>query len=255
MCFDLDSHPPIPPLAGAAIDGRRIQLQAADGTDFAAYEARPTAPAGAGMIILPDVRGLYRFYEELALRFAEAGIAALAIDYFGRTAGTGARGEDFDYRNHVDQTQWPSLQLDIKAARDQMAGWGEVRAVFSVGFCFGGRLSFLLASESELKMSGVVGFYGWPVGESRGVPAPIDRADDNLAPILGLFGGADQGVTPEIVEQYRAALDGAGADSEIVSYPGAPHSFFDRKAADFAEASADSWRRTLDFVSHHTPAA
>jgi len=255
MCFDLDSHPPIPPLAGAAIDGRRIQLQAADGTDFDAFEARPTAPTGAGMIILPDVRGLYTFYEELALRFAEAGIAALAIDYFGRTAGTGARGEDFDYRPHVDQTRWPSLQLDIKAARDQMASWGEVRAVFSVGFCFGGRLSFLLASESELKMSGVVGFYGWPVGESRGVPAPIDRADDNLAPILGLFGGADQGVTPDIVEQYRVALDAAGADSEIVSYPGAPHSFFDRKAADFADASADSWRRTLDFVKHHTPAA
>jgi carboxymethylenebutenolidase len=255
MCFDLDSHPPIPPLAGAAIDGRRIQLQAADGTDFAAFEARPTAPNGAGMIILPDVRGLYPFYEELALRFAEAGVAALAIDYFGRTAGLGARGDEFDYHTHVGQTQWPTLQLDIKAARDQVAGWGEVRAVFSVGFCFGGRLSFLLASESELKMSGVVGFYGWPVGESRGVPAPIDRADDNLAPILGLFGGADQGVTPDIVEQYRAALDGAGADNEIVIYPGAPHSFFDRKAAEFADASTDSWRRVLDFVSHHTPAA
>jgi carboxymethylenebutenolidase len=255
MCFDLDSHPPIPPLAGAAIDGRRIQLQAADGTDFAAFEARPTAPNGAGMIILPDVRGLYPFYEELALRFAEAGVAALAIDYFGRTAGLGARGDEFDYHTHFGQTQWPTLQLDIKAARDQVAGWGEVRAVFSVGFCFGGRLSFLLASESELKMSGVVGFYGWPVGESRGVPAPIDRADDNLAPILGLFGGADQGVTPDIVEQYRAALDGAGADNEIVIYPGAPHSFFDRKAAEFADASTDSWRRVLDFVSHHTPAA
>lgn len=255
MCFDLDSHPPIPPLAGAAIDGRRIQLQAADDIDFAAFEARPTAPSGAGMIILPDVRGLYPFYEELALRFAEAGVAAIAIDYFGRTAGLGQRGDDFDYRTHVDQTRWPSLLLDIQAARDQMAGWGEVRAVFSVGFCFGGRLSFLCASEPQLQMSGVVGFYGWPVGESRGIPAPIDRADDNLAPILGLFGGADQGITPDIVDTYRTALDEAGADNEIVVYPGAPHSFFDRKAAEFGDASSDAWARVLDFVRHHTPAA
>ncbi len=255
MCFDLDSHPPIPPLVGAAIDGRRIQLQAADDTDFAAFEARPTAPSGAGMLILPDVRGLYPFYEELALRFAEAGVAAVAIDYFGRTAGLGARGEDFDYGTHVDQTRWPTLLLDIQAARDQMAGWGAVRAVFSVGFCFGGRLSFLCASEARLQMSGVVGFYGWPIGESRGMPAPIDRADDNLAPILGLFGGADQGITPDIVDKYRAALDEAGADNQIVSYPGAPHSFFDRKSAEFADASADAWRRVLDFVYDHTPAA
>ncbi len=255
MCFDLDSHPPIPPLAGAAIDGRRIQLQAADGTAFAAFEARPTAPTGAGMLVLPDVRGLYPFYEELALRFAEAGIAALAIDYFGRTAGLGERGDEFDYRTHVEQTQWPALLLDIAAARDQLGAWSEVRAVFSIGFCFGGKLSFLLASEPQLSMSGVTGFYGWPVGESRGVPAPIDRAGSNKAPILGLFGGADQGITPDVVDQYRAALEHAGAEHEIVSYPGAPHSFFDRKSDEFSDASADAWRRVLEFVGRHTPAA
>lgn len=252
MCFDLDSHPPIEPLAGAAIDGRRITLQAVDGTDFAAFEARPTAPTGAGVIILPDVRGLYRFYEELALRFAEVGVAALAVDYFGRSAGLAERGDDFNHQDHVNKTTWPTLLEDIQAARDQIGAWSEVRSVFSIGFCFGGRLSLLLASEGELNMAGVVGFYGWPVGESRGTPAPIDRADLNGAPILALFGGADPGIAQKVVKDYETALVGAGAKHEVVIYRGAPHSFFDRKAADFQSDSDDAWRRTLDFIAANT---
>ena len=98
MCFDTDSAPPIPVLGGAAVSHEDLVLTAADGTDFAAFLATPDAPAAAGVVILPDVRGLYRFYEELALRFAERGYAALAIDYFGRTAGAAKRDDDFAVR-------------------------------------------------------------------------------------------------------------------------------------------------------------
>ena len=91
MCFDADSQPPIAPIAGAAVDGTLVTLTAADGNTFSAFHAVPATPGRARMLILPDVRGLFRYYEELALRFAEAGIEALAIDYFGRTAGLGAR--------------------------------------------------------------------------------------------------------------------------------------------------------------------
>jgi carboxymethylenebutenolidase len=255
MCFDLDSHPPIPPIAGAAVDGKRITLHSADGTDFAAFAAQPAQPNGAGMLILPDVRGLFTFYEELALRFAEAGVAALTIDYFGRTAGTGKRPEGFDHNPHIGQVTWKGLRGDIFAARRELGGWPGVRGVFSVGFCFGGRLSLLLASEEELAMAGVVGFYGWPVGERGAAPAPIDRVAANGAPILALFGGADQGIPAEVVASYRAALNGAGAINEVITYPDAPHSFFDRKAAEFADDSADAWKRVLAFVHANTPAA
>ena len=67
-------------------------------------------------MILPDVRGLYRFYEELALRFAERGHAAIAIDYFGRTAGVAKRDDDFDYMPHVEQTTVAGIQADVAAA-------------------------------------------------------------------------------------------------------------------------------------------
>jgi carboxymethylenebutenolidase len=95
MCFDLDSRPPIAPIAGGALDSTELVLEADDGNRVRAFRARATTASGAGIVILPDVRGLHPYYEELALRFAEAGVDALAIDYFGRTAGTTARGDVF----------------------------------------------------------------------------------------------------------------------------------------------------------------
>ena len=80
MCFDRDSSPPVQVVRGAAVTHDRLTLEAADGNRFAAFEATPDEPSGAGVVVLPDVRGLYRFYEELALRFAERGIAAVAIE-------------------------------------------------------------------------------------------------------------------------------------------------------------------------------
>src|SRR6187397_2121489 len=100
MCFDSDSLPPIPVLSGGALTHEDLVLEAGDGAHFAAFAALPDEPSGAGVVILPDVRGLYRFYEELALRFAERGYAAIAIDYFGLTAGVGKRAEDFAYVDH-----------------------------------------------------------------------------------------------------------------------------------------------------------
>ena len=105
MCYDHDSHPPIDPISGAALDSAGITLTGEDGAKFQAYLARPAQPTGAGMVILPDVRGLHPFFEELALRYAEHGVTALAIDYFGRTAETDDRGPDFDYMPHVGRAR------------------------------------------------------------------------------------------------------------------------------------------------------
>ena len=116
MCYDDDARPPLPPIRGAAADARELTLAAVDGVEVAAYAARAAGEGGPGMIILPDVRGLHPFFEELALRFAEAGVHAIAIDYFSRTAGTGRRPEGFDYEEHVQQTRYPSLTADVKAA-------------------------------------------------------------------------------------------------------------------------------------------
>src|SRR4051794_18005090 len=142
MCFDTDSSPPIPVIAGAAVSHDDVVLRAADGTELAAFVATPDGDARAGVVILPDVRGLYRFYEELALRFAERGYAAVAIDYFGRTAGVGKRDDDFEYMPHVEQTTPEGIAADVRAAVEHLRGLG-ARSIFTVGFCMGGRQSWL----------------------------------------------------------------------------------------------------------------
>lgn len=253
MCFDAESHPPIEPIAGAAVDGRFVTVETAEGERFAAYRADASRPTGAGILVLPDVRGLYPYYEELALRLAEAGVDAIAVDYFGRTAGIDRRDATFEYMPHVARTTWTGLQADARAAVALLRAERPVRAVFSVGFCLGGRISFLLSTLPDLDLAGVIGFYGWPVGPSRNdTPAPIDEVADVRAPVLGIFGGADPGIPADAVEDFGRALGEAGVEHRIVAYEGAPHSFFDRKQEEFADASAAAWGEVLAFVRSHS---
>jgi carboxymethylenebutenolidase len=252
MCHDDDSAPPIPRIAGAAVSHDDLALEAADGNRFAAFTATPELPSRTGVVVLPDVRGLHRFYEELALRFAERGIQAIAIDYFGRTAGVGKRGDDFDYMEHVRQGTREGMRADIAAAVAHLRAT-RVESVFTVGFCLGGRFSWLAAADGH-GLAGAIGFYGRPGLTSDGLPGAQQRATELEAPILALMGGADQGLPKSDVDAFETALTEAGVEHEVVTYPGAPHSFFDRKQEEFADASADAWRRVLDFIARHSAA-
>lgn len=248
MCFDHDSRPPIPAIEGAALDAKEIELLAADGNRFAAYTARAAEPTGAGIVILPDVRGLHGYYRDLALRFAERGVDAIAIDYFGRTAGIGDRGPAFEYREHVQQTTFAGLEADTTAAAAHLRATAGTTSLFTIGFCFGGRLAFLSAGFG-LDLAGVIGFYGWPAGQHyNGSPAPTDVAGTFTSPVLGIFGGADEGIGPEPVAAFEAALAAAGVDHRVITYAGAPHSFFDRKQTEFEEASTAAWDEVLAFT-------
>jgi carboxymethylenebutenolidase len=248
MCFDTDSAPPIPVIAGAAVSHEHLELSAADGNRFSAFLAVPDEAADVGVVIYPDVRGLYRFYEELALRFAERGQAAIAFDYFGRSAGTGTRDDDFDFMPHVEQTTDDGVQADARAAVERLRDAGAT-SIFSVGFCFGGRASWI-AAASGLGLGGAVGFYGSPTRE-RGGPSAVAVADRMTCPILALQAGDDAHITAEDNAAFDAALTAAGVEHEVVVYDGAPHSFFDRKQAEFADASDDAWRRTQGFIAQH----
>ncbi len=248
MCFDSDSLPPIPVISGAAVSHDDLVLQAADGNRFAAFSASPEVPGAVGVVILPDVRGLYRFYEELALRFAERGYPAIAFDYFGRTAGVEKRGDDFEYMPHVQETTPEGVQADVAAAVAELRANG-VASIVTVGFCFGGRNSWL-AAAAGLELAGAIGFYGMP-GERNGVPGPTERADELAAPILALQAGADEHILPEHNAAFDEALTRAGVEHDVVVYDGAPHSFFDRKQEQFADASDDAWNRVLAFVERY----
>ena len=245
MCYGDDSRPPLPPVGGAAADQGDLTLDSSDGTRFMAYYARASKPTGAGMIVLPDVRGLHQFFKELAQRFAEAGIDAVAIDYFARTAESDDRSDAFDYMPQVQKTTPENIGADVGAAMAYLrsADGGAVQSLFTVGFCFGGSNSWNQSAFHQ-DLSGCIGFYGRPV---RSEPY-ISKLK---APLLILIAGADQATTPEQNKEFLEKLEAAQVPHEAHVYEGAPHSFFDRSYAQWKDACDDAWRRMLDFVQKH----
>jgi carboxymethylenebutenolidase len=257
MCFEFDSRPPeLPadlvclPIAGGAA-AEQLTLTSADGTEFSAALAEAPEGSEPGVAIIPDVRGLYPFYVELAERFAEAGHHAIAFDYYGRTAGLGPRDDKFEFMPHREQVNRHHERAleDLATASAALRDRTGVSKVVTVGFCFGGSLSFVAAASPDLDLAGVVGFYGVLDRERFDGRGVLTQAAEIRHPVLGLFGGADEAIPEERIDDFEAQLSAAGVEHEIHVYPGAPHSFFDRKQKEFAEESEDAWRRMLGFLS------
>ena len=244
MCFDTDALPPDPARTGMLETSERTTLAADDGNRSAATIARTREPASAGIAIIPDVRGLHRYYERLSEHLADAGVHAVAVDPYGRTAGAEHREDGFDPGPHRAATTVEGFRTDVRAAAEALRGMGAT-AVVSMGFCLGGRASLMQASQESV--DGVIAFYGSPAGDP---PSPLDEAHEGLVrvPVLGLYGGADRGILQENLDAYDQALEEAGIEHRITVYPGAPHSFFDRTMTVHAEACRDAWARVLGFV-------
>jgi carboxymethylenebutenolidase len=211
-----------------------------------AHFARAATPTGAGMVVMPDVRGLHAFYKELAQRFAEAGIDAVAIDYFGRTAGMGDRSEAFEYMPHVEKTTPEGISADVAAAVAYLKSrdGGAVKSVFTVGFCFGGSSSWNQSAMGH-GLNGCIGFYGRP---QRTLPFVAKMK----APLLLLIAGADAATPLEAFHDFDKKLTEAKVPHEMHIYEGAPHSFFDRRFAEWKDACDDAWRRMLDFIKKNS---
>jgi carboxymethylenebutenolidase len=149
---------------------------------------------------------------------------------------------------HVQQIQLPTFFSDVQASLDYLRqGAGADQPVFVVGFCMGGSLAIVSATQ-EFGFAGVIAFYAGMSRDFGGTGTALDRASEVKYPLLGLFGGADSGIPTAQVEELDTRLNQAGVPHEIVIYPGAPHSFFDRKATEYADASADAWRRMLEWI-------
>ncbi|GAB3303652.1 dienelactone hydrolase family protein [Epidermidibacterium keratini] len=243
MCFAPDATPPPLPSGKSPLTGSDITVASTDGTKVPAYHVIPEEPNGRGVVVLPDIRGLYPFYKNLAGSFAAEGFEAIVLDYFARSDAPAERGPDFDPWPYVKATEVEQVQADINAAKSQL----QASDVYAVGFCFGGGHAFALAAAA-LGFSGVVGFYGRPYSENPFYPSAIELTDRMSCPVLGLFGGGDNSIPADIVEQFDRELTDSKVPHDLHTYPGAPHSFFDRSAPEWEEACADAWRRTLDFL-------
>lgn len=127
MCHSTESRPPAPPVVGPVTEQGRLDLTSADGTSFAGYQAVPGEPSGASMVVMPDVRGLHPYYEALVARFAEAGFLTAGLDYFGRTAGIGARGGDFEWKQQLDQPPPRSIRPTLRCGQPRSRRRSPVR--------------------------------------------------------------------------------------------------------------------------------
>ncbi|HEV3226094.1 MAG TPA: dienelactone hydrolase family protein [Acidimicrobiales bacterium] len=230
-----------------------VTLTTPDGP-MRAYDAAPN-DARTAVIVIPEAFGLNGHIEEVTDRFAAAGHRAVGLDIFHRSGGGTAPYDDFSkvlplFEGLTDE----GLLDDIDAARAHLHGAGLADgSIGIVGFCFGGRTTFLAALRRPLGAS--VGFYGGGIvtGRFPQFPELIDESARLQSPWLGLFGDADGSIPVEDVERLRATLDAeTKVDHDIVRYADAEHGFHcDQRPSFHADAAADGWQRTLAWFADH----
>jgi carboxymethylenebutenolidase len=235
-------------------EARTIDLATPDGP-MPAYEVIPVNPKAA-VVVVQEAFGVNGHIQDVTRRFAGAGYHAIAPALFHRTGSPELGYDDFGkVMPHMQAVTDEKILADVDAAITHLgaSGWGSPR-IGIVGFCMGGRVTFLVATARPL--GAAVGFYGGGIVTSRfpQFPALVDRAGDLKAPWLGLFGDDDQSIPVEDVERLRTELGGSGTPlpHEIVRYAGAGHGFHcDQRDSYDAAASADAWARTLTWLGEH----
>jgi carboxymethylenebutenolidase len=245
MC--IESHRPMPPA--------ELQvLTAGDGATSGAFHARPEEPSGGRIILLPDMGGLRADYIDLAKRFTGTGCEVLAIDYYGRTAGTGPHGAEFDHEPHAAAGRRENVLADIAAGIAYLDTFGS-GPTYTLGFCVGGAHSLLAGTAGEevlgVELAGVVAFCPWTGAYGEAEALPDEFVLGLRCPVLGLFGDADQAVPVAVAGSFERLLGGTGLPHEIAVYPGQPHGFFEwhHLGRDgHAEAAADAWERVVAFT-------
>lgn len=222
------------------------------------YEALPDGDAKGAVIVIQEAFGVNEHIRDVTRRMAAEGYHAVAPALFHRAGGGTAPYDDFSKVMPLFEGMSDTgTTTDIDAVLEHLhgAGWSNSQ-VGLVGFCMGGRVSFLAAARREL--GAVVGFYGGGIVTSRRpqLPPLIGEAATLKAPWLGLFGDQDEGIPVEDVEKLRTALEAASAPTEIVRYPAAGHGFLCDERDSYNEAAArDGWARTVDwFEAHLAPA-
>ncbi len=219
------------------------------------FEAVPDGPARGAVVVVQEAFGVNAHIRDVTERFAAAGYHAVAPAYFHRAGG--GRVEDYTdvaaifplFEGLTDD----GILADTDAALDHLraSGFADDR-IATVGFCFGGRVTFLVALERAL--GAAVGFYGGGIATKGALPFPmlLDRTAELRTPWLGLFGDLDASIPVDGVEALRAALTGAPVAGEVVRYADARHGFHCDARADHDEAAArDAWARTLAWFDAH----
>jgi carboxymethylenebutenolidase len=239
----------------------------ANGGDMPGYRAAPAAgPGGRSasgptlptIIVVQEIFGVHEHIKDVCRRFAKLGYLAVAPELYARQ-GDPSLFTDIPTLYSAIVSKVPDAQ--VMADLDATASWaasngGDKSRLGITGFCWGGRITWLYAAHNPAVKAGVA-WYGRLVGDSTALtPAhPVDIAPRLLAPVLGLYGGADAGIPPETIERMKRALTanvGAGGRSRFVVYPDAPHAFHaDYRPSYRAQAAQDGWARCVAWLKEN----
>ena len=232
-----------------------ITIPTGDG-DIPAYRAMPSQRrAWPAVLVVQEIFGVHEHIKDVCRRFAKLGYLAVAPELYARQGDVSTLTNIEDIRKIVAQVPDAQVMADLDAttAWIKSSGDGDIEKLGITGFCWGGRIVWLYAAHSTQLKAGVA-WYGRLVGKpSELQPAhPLDAAASLKVPVLGLYGGSDQGIPLETVDQMKRALKAADSPSTIVVYPDTPHAFYaDYRASYRKEAAEDGWSRLLAWFKQH----
>jgi carboxymethylenebutenolidase len=237
------------------LEAGEVKIPTADG-EIPAYRARP---AGAGshptVLVVQEIFGVHEHIKDVCRRFAKQGYCAIAPELYARQ---GDVSKYTDYRDIVSNVVSKVPDAQVMSDLDAAARWadkngGDAKRVGVTGFCWGGRIVWLYAAHARDLKAGVA-WYGRLVGSSNELQPvyPIDVAAKLEAPVLGLYGGKDDGIPMPDVEKMQAALAAARSPSKIVVFPDAPHGFHaDYRPSFRPDAAKDAWQQCLAWFKSH----
>ncbi len=227
-----------------------------------AYEARPASPGQYPVIlVIHEVFGLHEYIKDVTRRFAREGYYAVAPELYSREGGVEKLPDIQSVLAVVGKVPDRQVLVDLSSAADHAGrqSWARTDRVGVTGFCWGGRMTWLFAAH-EKHLKAAVAWYGalgpWRGRSDEAHPkSPLDLADQLHCPVLGLYGGADEGIPLSDIQAMEAKLKAHQKVGEIVVYPGAPHAFFaDYRPNYRADAANAAWKRALGWFAKYLKA-
>lgn len=224
-----------------------ITLEVSDGTTMAAYVARPHTATHTAIMVFQEAFGVNAHIRDVARRFSRDGFLAIAPELFHRTApGFEGSYENFpSTRPHTAALTNENLERDIQATYAWLTAQPGIKEdrIVCVGFCMGGRVSYI--ANSTVRLAAAISFYGGGIA-----PGNLDRAEKIQAPMLFFWGGRDQHITPDLVASVTTAMRNAGKSYVNVEFSDADHGFFcDARKAYHQRAATEAWILALSFLS------